>query len=181
MKDEPLIGLAPVLPILSRMRLIEGWLDDEEADLLILTASLALLTLPGHAAVVELGSYCGRSTPHLRPQANGRPADPAGSDAMRIASGGGSSPAVRRGSHRVAATYAWGRQRRWRPRWRGRLIAGLLVRWGDQRQSHAASTWRRSSDLYKSALDLSDMSDAMNDKQRINGPSVCDRPQARRL
>jgi hypothetical protein len=55
-------GLAPALPILARMRPIEGWLDEEEADLLIATATRALLTLPGHAALVEIGSYCGRST-----------------------------------------------------------------------------------------------------------------------
>jgi predicted O-methyltransferase YrrM len=55
-------GLAPTLPILARIRPIEGWLEEEEADLLIATATRALLSLPGHAALVEIGSYCGRST-----------------------------------------------------------------------------------------------------------------------
>ena len=50
------------LPILVRMRAIEGWLDDEEADLLIGATAHALRALPGAGAVVEVGSYCGRST-----------------------------------------------------------------------------------------------------------------------
>jgi hypothetical protein len=50
------------LPILARMRAIEGWLDDEEADLLIGATAHALRTLPEARAVVEVGSYCGRAT-----------------------------------------------------------------------------------------------------------------------
>jgi predicted O-methyltransferase YrrM len=50
------------LPILLRMRRIEGWLDDEEADLLIGATSHALGELPEARAVVEVGSYCGRGT-----------------------------------------------------------------------------------------------------------------------
>jgi hypothetical protein len=50
------------LPILSRMRKIEGWLDDEEADLLIGATAQALGALPEARAVVEVGSYCGRGT-----------------------------------------------------------------------------------------------------------------------
>jgi Methyltransferase domain/Glycosyl transferase family 2 len=50
------------LPILERMRAVDGWLSDEEADLLIAGLARALQELPGEAAVVEIGSYCGRST-----------------------------------------------------------------------------------------------------------------------
>jgi len=50
------------LPILARMRKIEGWLDDDEADLLIGATAHALRELPEAGAVVEVGSYCGRGT-----------------------------------------------------------------------------------------------------------------------
>ena len=50
------------LPILERMRPIEGWLWDEEADLLIAATVRALDELPAPHAIVEIGSYCGRST-----------------------------------------------------------------------------------------------------------------------
>ena len=50
------------LPILERMRRIEGWLEDAEADLLIGAATKALSAFPEAASVVEVGSYCGRST-----------------------------------------------------------------------------------------------------------------------
>jgi hypothetical protein len=50
------------LPILTRMRRIEGWLEDDEADLLIGATARALSELPEANAVVEVGSYCGRST-----------------------------------------------------------------------------------------------------------------------
>jgi predicted O-methyltransferase YrrM len=43
------------------MRAIEGWIADEEADLLIAALSRALSTLKDAPAVVEVGSYCGRS------------------------------------------------------------------------------------------------------------------------
>jgi hypothetical protein len=55
-------GLVLTLPILQRMRPISGWLDDEEADLLIATAVQAVTTLPAEASIVEIGSFCGRST-----------------------------------------------------------------------------------------------------------------------
>ncbi len=45
--------------ILATMRPIAGWFTDDEARLLIATATAALMT-PG--PVVEVGSYCGRST-----------------------------------------------------------------------------------------------------------------------
>jgi Methyltransferase domain len=55
-------GLVLALPILAQMRAVEGWLEEAEADLLIATATRALLTLPPPVALVEIGSYCGRST-----------------------------------------------------------------------------------------------------------------------
>jgi hypothetical protein len=50
------------LPILNRIRKIEGWLEDDEADLLIAAAASALRSLPKPHYLVEVGSYCGRST-----------------------------------------------------------------------------------------------------------------------
>jgi len=50
------------LPILARMRSVEGWLSDGEADLLVAGLARALEELPAPHAVVEVGSYCGRST-----------------------------------------------------------------------------------------------------------------------
>lgn len=50
------------LTILAKMRKIEGWLADEEADLLIGATTHALAGLPEARAVVEVGSYCGRAT-----------------------------------------------------------------------------------------------------------------------
>jgi glycosyltransferase involved in cell wall biosynthesis/predicted O-methyltransferase YrrM len=59
-------GRAPRLlltaPILARMRTVPGWLEDEEADLLIAAMARILDALPGYPAIVEVGSYCGRST-----------------------------------------------------------------------------------------------------------------------
>ena len=53
---------ALILPILAKMRRVEGWLDDEEADLLI-GATVDALRAPAEAkAIVEVGSYCGRGT-----------------------------------------------------------------------------------------------------------------------
>jgi hypothetical protein len=49
------------MPILERMRGIEGWLEDAEADLLLAAAARAIATVE-NGAVVEIGSYCGRST-----------------------------------------------------------------------------------------------------------------------
>jgi len=55
-------GLLLTLPILAQMKKIEGWLEEDEADLLM-AATLQILTrLPKPYAVVEVGSYCGRST-----------------------------------------------------------------------------------------------------------------------
>jgi hypothetical protein len=55
-------GLLLTLPILARMKRIEGWLEDEEADLLIATTSSMLKQVPAPHVLVEAGSYCGRST-----------------------------------------------------------------------------------------------------------------------
>jgi len=54
--------LLRTLPILERMRPVKGWLYDEEADLLIAAVARTLAELPEQVAVVEVGSYCGRST-----------------------------------------------------------------------------------------------------------------------
>jgi hypothetical protein len=50
------------LPILARMRTVEGWLADDEADLLIGALYRAVSALEDTRAIVEVGSYCGRST-----------------------------------------------------------------------------------------------------------------------
>lgn len=49
-------------PILERMRKIEGWFSDEEGDLLIAASARALGEQEPPHAIVEVGSYCGRST-----------------------------------------------------------------------------------------------------------------------
>lgn len=55
-------GLVLTLPILRLMRPVEGWLEEDEADLLVASTNRALTELPAAPAVVEIGSYCGRST-----------------------------------------------------------------------------------------------------------------------
>jgi hypothetical protein len=49
------------LPVLRLIRDIDGWFLDDEADLLLAACTRATLDVPG-GAVVEVGSYCGRST-----------------------------------------------------------------------------------------------------------------------
>ena len=49
-------------PIIEKMRPIEGWLADAEARLLIGATRHAVKTLPNVHAIVEIGSYCGKST-----------------------------------------------------------------------------------------------------------------------
>jgi predicted O-methyltransferase YrrM len=49
-------------PVLSRMKKIEGWLEEDEADLLLAAAARVLTNREDSAAIVEIGSYCGRST-----------------------------------------------------------------------------------------------------------------------
>lgn len=48
--------------ILTTMREIDGWLSDDEGELLIAATVQALTTLPEPHTIVEIGSYCGRST-----------------------------------------------------------------------------------------------------------------------
>lgn len=50
------------LPILQRMKQIEGWLEEDEADVLLAAATRAVSDLPTPHTLVEVGSYCGRST-----------------------------------------------------------------------------------------------------------------------
>jgi hypothetical protein len=49
-------------PLLDRMKAIDGWLDEDEADLVIAATADALQRLAGAQSVVEVGSYCGRCT-----------------------------------------------------------------------------------------------------------------------
>jgi predicted O-methyltransferase YrrM len=61
--DEPASDrLLLTMPILKRMQAVQGWLEDEEADLLIAVAVRALASGGERPAIVEVGSYCGRST-----------------------------------------------------------------------------------------------------------------------
>lgn len=60
----PLSG-GPDLPreeIRARIEGISGWLEADEADLLMTAAALALEGADGPRTLVEVGSYCGRST-----------------------------------------------------------------------------------------------------------------------
>lgn len=52
----------PVPSILDAMRRVEGWLEDDEAELMIAAASNAIRECRGKPTLVELGSYCGRAT-----------------------------------------------------------------------------------------------------------------------
>ena len=49
------------LPVLRQIRDVDGWLSEDEADLLLAACARAVAQSPG-GAVVEVGSYCGRST-----------------------------------------------------------------------------------------------------------------------
>lgn len=48
--------------LMNRVRQIEGWLDDQEAELLMSGAIKACIELPAPQSVVEIGSYQGKST-----------------------------------------------------------------------------------------------------------------------
>ncbi|PWT85164.1 MAG: hypothetical protein C5B57_03440, partial [Blastocatellia bacterium] len=48
--------------ILDRMRPIEGWLEDGEAELLMSLTERVLTSRTQPATILEVGSYCGRST-----------------------------------------------------------------------------------------------------------------------
>ena len=61
-KNEKTPSLLLTRPILELMRPLEGWLDDDEADLLIAAAGELHRRDPHPAPIVEVGSYCGRST-----------------------------------------------------------------------------------------------------------------------
>ena len=50
------------LPILERMRPVEGWLGDDEAEVLIAGLARALRELSAPHAIVEVGCHCGRAT-----------------------------------------------------------------------------------------------------------------------
>jgi glycosyltransferase involved in cell wall biosynthesis len=58
--DNP--GYTFVLPIIRQIKNIEGWLDDDEAELLIHAADDVLKNKTPGAVVVEIGSYCGKAT-----------------------------------------------------------------------------------------------------------------------
>jgi hypothetical protein len=58
----PKPSLLLALPILQQMQRVEGWLEEDEADLLLAATAEALRSLPAPQAVVEVGSYLGRST-----------------------------------------------------------------------------------------------------------------------
>lgn len=49
-------------PMLRVMRGIEGWLEDEEAELLAIAAREAVTRNPGPKTIVEVGSHCGKAT-----------------------------------------------------------------------------------------------------------------------
>ena len=60
--DENKSNVMLTLPLLSRVKEIEGWIDDREADLLISIILKACIDLPAPNAIVEIGSYHGKST-----------------------------------------------------------------------------------------------------------------------
>jgi hypothetical protein len=61
-KSQSASGMLLTWPILTGMKHIEGWLAEDEADLLIAATSLALARFDASHALLEIGSYCGRST-----------------------------------------------------------------------------------------------------------------------
>jgi hypothetical protein len=62
MKEPPTSVLLTIFPLLDRIKNIEGWLSDKEADLLLATAIKACHVLPPPHHIVEVGSYQGKST-----------------------------------------------------------------------------------------------------------------------
>jgi hypothetical protein len=48
--------------ILDRMQRIDGWLEDNEAELLLAVTERVLASRAEPATILEVGSYCGRST-----------------------------------------------------------------------------------------------------------------------
>lgn len=61
-KNNSSINMFLTLPLLNRIREIEGWLSDQEADLLISTTLKACIELAPPHAIVEIGSYHGKSS-----------------------------------------------------------------------------------------------------------------------
>jgi len=59
--DTDLDAAATTAAILDRMRQVEGWLKDDEAELLVVSTRRALKEHTD-GTVVEIGSYCGKST-----------------------------------------------------------------------------------------------------------------------
>ncbi|MEX2593614.1 MAG: glycosyltransferase [Anditalea sp.] len=62
MKEVPSSYLFMTLPLLDRIKKIEGWLADKEADLLLAITLKACHSLPTPHHIVEIGSYQGKST-----------------------------------------------------------------------------------------------------------------------
>ncbi len=60
--DDKRSNLFLTLPVLSDMKRIEGWLEEDEADLLIAAVQSACRLGHEGGSIVEIGSYCGRST-----------------------------------------------------------------------------------------------------------------------
>ncbi|MGN6212330.1 glycosyltransferase [Parafilimonas sp.] len=54
--------MLPVLPLLNKIRKIEGWLTDEEADLLIATTIKACTQFKQPVTITEVGCFHGKST-----------------------------------------------------------------------------------------------------------------------
>ncbi|MHC4167166.1 MAG: class I SAM-dependent methyltransferase [Planctomycetota bacterium] len=55
-------GLLLARPIMTLMNKVEGWLEEDEADLLMASCHKVLADIPHTNSIVEIGSYCGRST-----------------------------------------------------------------------------------------------------------------------
>jgi hypothetical protein len=67
------LGAAATAAIIDRIRPVEGWLRDDEAELLVRVARHAAGEQEG--AIVEIGSYCGKSTVALATAARSARAD----------------------------------------------------------------------------------------------------------
>ncbi len=50
------------LPLLEKLKEIDGWLSEKEADLLISTTIKSCINLPAPQCIIEIGSYKGKST-----------------------------------------------------------------------------------------------------------------------
>ena len=90
------------LPVFERMRAIEGWLEDAEADLLLAAVTRAIATVR-NGSIVEIGSYCGRSTVVLGAAVMASE-DPAGTRIYAIDPHDGIVGALDRGVQRLAPT-----------------------------------------------------------------------------